>query len=471
MPKRWKILENIKVEKLIFWWVWLAHDSEWKKIIIKWWPLPDSVVNVKILKNRKNHSEAQIVDVVSYPDYKLEQICKQDNVCWWARWQVIPYEKQLEIKQEQVKEAFFHLEKYQNEIDFLDIEPSPDVFWYRNKMEYSFWKYISKQEWIEKHRNLGFHKQWEFSKVNDVETCCLVDDYYNSLYKKIKDFLLSEPYDVYDSFSNTGFFRHLTIRSTSFTKEVMIILSYNPDYDKEYDLSNIKAFFSTLIEEDERIKSIYLSKNERLADIAIWDLEVINWEKYIKEDLLWLSFNISPKSFFQTNSKWAEKLYSIAVDFADKELLKWETVLDLYAWTGTIWMIFSKFAKEVFSVELVESASKDWEENAKNNWINNINFINSKVEDFLKKYLEEGKKAWVLIVDPPRAWMHPSAPENLLKFEATQIIYISCNPATLARDLEVILASWKYKIEKVKAMDMFPHTHHIETVVSLKKIA
>ena len=232
----------------------------------------------------------------------------------------------------------------------------------------------------------------------------------------------------------------------------------------------IKDFFISLTKDFPQIKSIYFSHNVNKADTAIWDLELIFWEKTIKEKLMELVFNISPTSFFQTNSTWAQRLYELVLDFAKKDDLKNQTVLDLYWWTWTIWMIFAKAgAKKVISVEIVKSASKDWEQNAKLNKLDNIEFENAKVEDFLEKYLNSWKKADLLVIDPARAWMHPDALPNILKFNTNQIIYVSCNPSTLARDLDYILENSDYKIEKIKAMDMFPHTHHIETIVSLIK--
>jgi len=257
----------------------------------------------------------------------------------------------------------------------------------------------------------------------------------------------------------------------------MLLLSFNPKYfedkphlNKEEKINKIRDFFIWLTNKYKEIKSIYFSHNVNKADTAIWDLELIFWNSTIKENLMWLNFNISPTSFFQTNSTWANRLYELVLDFAKKEKLKDFTVLDLYGWTGTIGMIFANaWAKKVISVEIVTSASKDWETNAKLNWLENIEFKNAKVEDFLEKYLKDWKKADLLIIDPARAWMHPDALPNILKFNTNQIIYVSCNPSTLSRDLEYILHNSDYKIEKIKAMDMFPHTHHIETIVSLIK--
>jgi len=270
------------------------------------------------------------------------------------------------------------------------------------------------------------------------------------------------------------------MRKMHFSGEILIVLSLFPAYFKDEDNSNfdtedifdeIKKFITKLTQEFQDIKSVYISHNSNKADTLIGDMELVYGNPTISENLLGLSFDVWPKSFFQTNSRGAEVLYSLVKDFFTsyhKGEKIW-TVLDLYAGTGTIGMIFADVAQDVISVELVEEASKNGAKNAQKNWIQNIEFVNAKVEEFLSIYLEQNKKADLLIIDPPRAGMHPSALPNILKFGTQQMIYVSCNPATLARDLEYILANSDYRIEKVQAVDMFPHTHHIETVVSLVK--
>lgn len=477
---KWDILENIKIEKLIFGWQWFAKlehsnpEHNWKTILITGWAIPWSIVNLRVLRKKKRFIETQIVEIIQKsPIEKIHKNNPYGESGGW-KWINIPYENQLEIKQSQVKEAFFVIEKNFWKQDFLEIEASPIEDWYRNKVEFSFGKYLSNAEWIEEHFNVWFHKQWQFSKVIDYDWTPLIDEKQNQIYREIKKFCKTLGLPVYDQKKQEWFFRHILLRKAYFTDEMMILLSFNPEYfdkntklDKAEKLNILKEFFIKLAEKYSKIKSIYFSHNPNKADVAIWDLELIYGKNSIKEKILWLEFEISPTSFFQTNSAWAEKLYSIVLDFAKNK--SW-VVLDLYWWTGTIWMIFAKSgAKKAVSVELVTSASKDWEKNAKLNNLKNISFENTKVEDFLEKYLETWEKADLLIIDPPRAWMHPKALEDILKFEASQMIYVSCNPATLARDLEFILKNSPYKIEKIKAMDMFPHTHHIETVVSLIK--
>lgn len=477
------ILKNILIEKLVFWWKWFARlkhpnpDLDWRVIFVTGWAIPGTIANLRVIKKKKAFLDTQIVDIVKKSDIEIEH---PTNKYWMSggwKWINIPYNEQLKIKDEQIKEALNIVEQKQANLNFLKIEWSPTIDWYRNKVEFSFWKYLSRKYDIEEHFNVWFHKQWEFSKIQDMEWCPLIDEVQNEIYRDIKKFSKTVWLPVYDQMRQEWFFRHIMIRRTHFADELMLLLSFNSKYfekntklNKNEKLQIIKDFLLNLTNKYPVIKSIYFSHNPNKADVCIWDLELIYWEPTIKENLQWLDFNISPTSFFQTNSTWADKLYSMVLGFAYKDDLKNQTVLDLYGGTWTIWMIFAKaWAKHVTSVELVKSASKDWEKNAKLNSISNIDFVNSKVEDFLWKYLESGKNADLLIIDPPRAWMHPDALPDILKFGTNQIIYVSCNPSTLARDLWYILENSDYKIEKIQAMDMFPHTHHIETIVSLVK--
>jgi len=488
--RKWDVLENILVEKLVFWWKGFARlksdnpDIDWKAIFITGGAIPDSIVNLRVLKKKKDFIETQILEIVKKSPIEKQHPTNQYGMSWGWKWINIPYEEQLKIKENQVKESLFHIEKLQEHIPFEVIEPSPIIDWYRNKVEFSFWKFISAKYDMEQHFNVWFHKQWEFSKIEDFDGCPLIDEFQNIVFKEVKDFAKQSWLPVYDSMRQTGFFRHLMIRKTHFTNQMMLILGFNDAFSDNLDneISQIETFFKELGEKYPEIKSIYLSYNSNKADIAIWDLELIYWKEYITEELHWLHFNISPKSFFQTNSSGAEKLYSMVTDYITPpptgtslekgrfKSLSEQVVLDLYGGTGTIGMIFSKAgAKEVYSVEMVKSASEDGKKNAQLNKLENINFVCAKVEDFLWNYLDEWKKADLLVIDPPRVWMHPNALPNILKFDVKQIIYVSCNPATLARDLDFIMKNSTYKIEKVWAMDMFPDTSHIETVVSLIK--
>ena len=224
------------------------------------------------------------------------------------------------------------------------------------------------------------------------------------------------------------------------------------------------------------ICSIYFLENTGRADIVTWNPLLIYGKPSIEEELLGMTFEIQPKSFFQVNTFGAEKLYTIALDFIRE---KWWILLDLYAGTGTIGILLSKYFEEVYSVELVESASRDGELNSVKNGVKNVRFINEKVEDFAKSFEEKWGRADTIVIDPPRDGMHPSTYRSLLSFGSKEIIYVSCNPATLARDLEVFIGKSRdekteglprYRITDVTPVDMFPHTHHIETVVRMEKI-
>lgn len=469
--KKWTIIENITVEKFVFWGKGFTRLEDWKVAFITGWAIPGVKVNIKIIKKRKDFYEAQITEVLEKSPIETEKY----DLFPWAPWMNIDYKEQLKMKQTQIEEALFHVKKYQKDINFLPIVPAPEQFGYRNKIEFSFGKYISHKQEVFQEFNVWFHKRGEFSKIEDYDECLLIDEEQNQIYKKIKDFSKASGLPVYDQKMWKWFWRHIMMRKMHFSGEILIVLSLFPAYfenedDTKFNLKDsidkIKDFINNLAWEFQGIQSVYISHNSNKSDTLIWDLELIYGWQTISEELLWLSFDIGPKSFFQTNSQGAEELYSLVKEFTHNPQ---GTILDLYAGTWTIGMLFAKEASEVISVELVEEASENGEKNAQKNGITNMKFVNAKVEEFLDKYLEQNKTADLLIIDPPRAWMHPGALSNILKFQTDQIIYVSCNPATLARDLWYILEHSSYKIEKVQAVDMFPHTHHIETVVSLTR--
>lgn len=473
--KKNEILKNITVEKLVFGWKWFARlksenkDIDGKAIFISGWVIPGSIINVRVLKSRKDFIEAQAQETIQKsPIEKLHpnNIYGMQAGCGWVN---IPYEEQLKIKAWQIEESLFHTKKLQPDFEISPIVASPLVDNYRNKIEFSFWKFISKKHEKNEHFNVWFHKQWEFSKIEDFDGTILISKLANKIYKEIKDFAKNSWFPVYDQFNGEWFFRHIVIREAFFTKQIMIIFSINHTFSEIENLDFVKDFFKELAKKYPEIASIYLSLNNSKADIAIWELELIYGEKYIEEKLLWLTFNISPKSFFQTNSYGAEKLYSEVLSQIDTQELKNFTVLDLYGGTGTIGMVFAPHAKKVVSVELVKDASEDGKENAWKNNITNMDFVNAKVEVFLDDYIKSWEKADLLIIDPPRAGMHPDALPNILNFKTKNIIYVSCNPATLARDLAYILENSDYKIVNVTPVDMFPHTSHIETIVTLER--
>lgn len=271
---------------------------------------------------------------------------------------------------------------------------------------------------------------------------------------------------TYDPKMHTGFWRHFVVRKSAFTGEIMCIVSANTRFDG-WDSSHaqaLKDFFAALVKTQPKLVSVYLLHNHGKADIVHGDYELLLGKNNIEETLLGKTFEIQPQSFFQTNSAGAEKLYEETLRFASRG----KVALDLYAGTGTIGIFLSQAFEKVYSVELVASASADGQKNATKNNIDNMEFVCDTVEHFLE---EKGKDiaADLVVVDPPRSGLHPSAIPNIRAIGAPQVIYVSCNPATLARDLQGLVADGMYVIEHVTPVDMFPHTHHIETVVSLKK--
>ncbi|MDD5213896.1 MAG: 23S rRNA (uracil(1939)-C(5))-methyltransferase RlmD [Candidatus Gracilibacteria bacterium] len=474
--KKNEILENILVEKLVFGGKGFARlksdnkDIDGKAIFISGGVIPGSIVNLRILKSRKDYIDAQCQEVVKKSPIEKSHPNNIFGDQAGSMWVNIPYEEQLKIKSGQIEEALFHIKKLEPELNIKPIVPSPLVDGYRNKIEFSFGKYISAKEHKAEHFNVGFHKQGEFSKIEDFDGTILISDLANKVYKEIKDFAASSGYPVYDQFDQKGFFRHIVLRQAFFTNQIMIIFSINHKFEGVQNLDFLNIFFNDLAKKYPEIKSIYLSLNDSKADVAIGKLELIYGEKFIEEELLGITFNISPKSFFQTNSYGAEKLYSEVLDQVNSKDLKDFTVLDLYGGTGTIGMVFASHSKKVISVELVKDASEDGKENAIKNNIKNMDFVNAKVEEFLGEYLKKGEKADLLIIDPPRAGMHPDALPNILKFKTKNIIYVSCNPATLSRDLAYILQNSDYKIMSITPVDMFPHTPHIETIVKLERV-
>ena len=332
-----------------------------------------------------------------------------------------------------------------------------------------------------------FHAQGQFDRIIDCSYCVLADDTVNEILRTVDVFARESGLPTYDPKRQEGFWRHLVVRKGHFTEEYMVTFSVNTDYLNseevednakisplkvgklglagEKKLQELKTSIPKLLSKFPQIKSLYLLSNNGKADIVAGEYELLSGSDTITEKILDKTFEIQPSSFFQTNSTGAEKLYTLVRDQIGEHQ---DVIYDLYAGTGTIGIITADLAEEVYSVELNVSSSEDNRRNVDLNGIDNVTVKNNKVEDFLWNIRPDRKAKTTLIVDPPRAGMHPSAPENLLKFEANQIIYVSCNPATLVRDITPLLE--KYRVTHVQPVDMFPHTHHVETVVKLEKI-
>jgi 23S rRNA (uracil1939-C5)-methyltransferase len=473
MPKN-QILENITIDKLIFWGKWLGVAPDGRKVIITGGCIPGSVVNVRVLKERKSHYEGQELDVVKKSPLEVP-LLPGHQLYGGAKWLTIGYEDQLRIKEWQVREAFHHLGEFTSDTIWHPIIASPEVYGYRNKVEFSWGKYISEREGIHDDFRFGFHAQGQFDRIIDCSYCALADEEINSIFHEVDVISRASGFPTYDPKTQVGFYRHFVVRKAHKTGEIMLIFSVNHIYEREY-----QDFFTEMVrkltEKFPHIASVYFLENTWRADIVTGNPILLSGKPAITEELLSLTFEIQPKSFFQVNTLGAEKLYTRAIDFIR---YKGWVLLDLYAGTGTIGILLSKHFDTVYSVELIESASADGEKNATKNGITNVQFVCKKAEVFAKEWKEANKKADTIVIDPPRDGMHSDTLPSILSFGAKEIIYVSCNPATLARDLEVLVGKTRdekteklsrYRITDVVPVDMFPHTHHIETIVRLELI-
>lgn len=462
---KWNTINNVFVEKLILWGIGMWRDESGKKILISGGAIPESTVDVRVLKNRSNRIESQLLRVVKKSPIEAD-LPEHFQVYGGCRWLPIPYEKQLEIKEQQTKEVFIHHPDMVEWVTWHPIVSSPQVYGYRNKVEFSWWKYISAREWVDEKYRFWFHESGQFDRIIDCTYCVLWDDIVNDIFRAFDNFARENRLPTYDVKTHIGFWRHLVIRRSIKTWETMVLVSVNTAYLWQAQFDEFRKFLRSFISQLKPITSAYLLHNTGNADVVQGKLDHLSGTETITEKLFDLEFEISPKSFFQTNTLWAEELYRVTWEMIRT---KNPIVFDLYAGTGTIGMILAKQSKEVYSVEIVPEASEDNIRNLKKNTINNVTVVNAPVEKLLMEWKKEGKTPDVIIVDPPRAGMHPDAPTILRDFSPKEIIYVSCNPATLVRDIALIAPNGEYKVTDITPVDMFPHTHHIEVVVRLEK--
>lgn len=424
-----------------------------KKIYVKG-ALPGQKLLVRATKKKKDYLEGRVLEILQDVDYKTSDSCPHCNECGGCIHQGIPYEKQLEFKKEQVLELFEQADK--NNFEFLGIEKSPEQIGYRNKMEFTFGDYEKGGE-----LSLGMHLKGKPFGIVTVDNCQIVDNDYRKILTIILNYFKEKKLPYYKVLSHEGYLRNLVIRKAKNTGEILINLVTTSQMN--FDLSEITEILRVLSYEG-MLVSILHTTNDSLADMVSADkIETLYGRDYIIETLLGLKFKITPFSFFQTNSKGAEKLYSIVRDFMGDARDK--VIFDLYCGTGTIGQIAASAAKKVIGVELIEEAVNAAEENAKFNGLDNCKFIAGDVARVIQNIDE---KPDIIILDPPRPGVHPTALKYAIDFNAPQIIYVSCNPKSLINDLK-ILSEGGYKIKKVKLMDLFPGTPHVESVVLITR--
>jgi 23S rRNA (uracil1939-C5)-methyltransferase len=429
--------------------------------------VPGDVVDLQVFRKKGRYMEARVVKYHAYSDQRTEPFCDHFGVCGGCKWQHLPYDRQLFYKEQQVVDAFRHIAGVEIP-EAMPILGSEPITQYRNKLEYTF----SNRRWLLDHEAgsaealehtnaVGLHVPGRFDKVVDIQTCHLQGEPTNEVKNFLREVALEKNLTFYDHRSNEGLLRNLIIR-TSTLGEVMVILSVQFDVPEVYEvLDAIKEKFPELTS---LMYVINPKKNETL-----YDQDILCWSgrDHIFEELEGLKFKIGPKSFFQTNSYQALKLYQIAREFAD--LQGDEVLYDLYTGTGTIANFMAAKAKSVVGIESVPESIEDAKLNSEINGIGNTSFFAGDMKDiFTDNFIAENGKPDVIITDPPRAGMHTRVVEQILKIAPARIVYVSCNPATQARDVELLGKS--YRVMKIQPVDMFPHTHHVENVALLEAV-
>jgi len=429
--------------------------------------VPGDVVDIQLTRKKHNYAEGKVVRFVAYSPDRVEPFCEHFGVCGGCKWQMLPYNLQLRYKQKQVEDNLTHIGK----VELPEISPilgAPKTTFYRNKLEFTFsnrrWlteKEVENRELSINREALGFHIPQMFDKVLDIQRCWLQDDISNQIRNTIRRFCLQNDYEFFDLRNQKGLMRNLIIRTTS-TGEVMLIVAFfNENKEKREKLLNF------ISDEFPQITSLLYVINEKAND-TITDQKIVTWKgnDCIYEEMEGMKFKIGPKSFYQTNSEQAYNLYKIVREFA--RLSGDELVYDLYTGTGTIANFLARSAKKVIGVEYVPEAIEDAIENSRLNRIDNTFFFAGDIKDMLTPdFIVEHGVPDVVVVDPPRAGMHAHVVQAILFARPRHIVYVSCNPATQARDVNLLAG--KYRVTRVQPVDMFPHTHHVENVILLEK--
>lgn len=446
-----------------------------EKVVFVPFGAPGDVVDVQPFRKKRSFYEARITKFHKESLLRVKPECSHFGLCGGCKWQHLAYDAQLTYKQKQVKDSLDRIGK----IPYPEIQPiiaSENTFYYRNKLEFTF----SNRRWLtdfdpskesggpENTNGLGFHLPGMFDKILDIEKCYLQKDPSNAIRLATKDYALKNGLTFYNVRNWEGLLRNIIIR-TSTTGDLMVIVVF-----RENDREKVTGLLSHLKETFPEITSLMFVINDKKNDtITDLDVRLFYGQPFIMEEMLApvtgqpsLKFKIGPKSFYQTNSEQAHQLYKTAFDFAGFK--GDELVYDLYTGTGTIANFVARYAKKVVGVEYVEDAVKDAFENASLNKIENVDFYAGDLAKVLdESFLEEHGKPNVIITDPPRAGMHQKVVDQLLAAEPGKIVYVSCNPATQARDLALLHE--KYDVKKVQPVDMFPQTHHVENVVLLER--
>lgn len=487
-----QVIESLTIEKIAAEGNGLGYFEG--KVVFVPRVIPGDVVTVQVVKKKRDFFIAKLIKIEKESPFRLKPLCEHFGICGGCTWQILPYEKQLEFKQQQVEDQLIRI----GHLPLPSISPiigSQNIQFYRNKLEFTFsnkrWfleneKIVEGSDYEKDSYALGFHIPGMFSKVLDIKQCVLQEDPSNAIRNFVRDYSLSKNLSYFDIVNHTGLLRNIIIRISYTTKEIMVIIvagaAEREDYDivkekgksknrfypylSKNDKDKVVDLLDAIIEKFPQVTSAYYVANDKGNDTMATSPIFHHWgKKFITETMDDLVFIIGPKSFYQTNSPQAYKLYSLVKELA--QLSKDEIVYDLYTGTGTIALFVAKDVKKVVGIEYVEQAIEDAKLNAKENGIDNATFFAGDMKDVLnQEFISNNGNPDVIILDPPRGGIDKEVADVILNARPKRIIYVSCNPATQGRDLSIL--SKEYNIEAVQPVDMFPHTQHVENIVALK---
>ena len=429
--------------------------------------VPGDRVRAVVTKSKKTYAEARLTDVLHESGLRTEPRCFYFPTCGGCKWQHVRYEAQLEAKRQSVEEALVH----EGGFSGVEVAPalgSPDVYFYRNKMEFSFstrrWltpKEIASGDDFDKNFALGLHAPGAFDKLLDLHECHLQSELSVRLVNGVRDFVRGRGWTPWDLRQHTGFLRHLVIRHGERTGETMVNLVTNG-----FDVARMGEMAAFLQADFPEVTTFVNTINTGVAQTAFGEaIHTIYGAGVIHDEIGRYRFEIAPNAFFQTNTRQAERLYEVAREFA--ELKADDLAYDLYCGAGTISLFVSADVRQVIGVELIEEAVRNAQANAEANGVRNCTFVSGDLRDlFTPAFVEQHGRPDVLIADPPRAGMHPRVVEQIRRLRPERFVYVSCNPRTQARDLAALTGA--YAIEAVQPVDLFPHTHHVENVVRMR---
>ena len=445
----------------------IAVTDDGDRVIVKN-TIPGQKVEFVVNKVKHQRAEGRLMDVIEKSPLETEEPCPHFGMCGGCTYQTVPYEKQLDMKLTQVKKLISDAIGTEKEsgYEFIGIHGSPKKSEYRNKMEFSFG-----DEYKDGPLALGMHKRGSFYDLVTVSDCQIVDEDFRTILKATLDYFSKNNIPYFHRATHKGYLRHLLVRKATKTGEIIVDLVTTTQTEGFNEEELLAGFRYELLTRhyDGRFKGVLHTKNDSVADVVKNEgTEVLYGDSYFYEELLGLKFKITPFSFFQTNSLGAEVLYETAREFIlgdDKDSLNGKTVYDLYSGTGTIAQLMAPVCKEVVGVEIVEEAVCAAKENAALNGLDNCKFI---AGDVLKVLDEIEEKPDYIILDPPRDGIHPKAIGKIIEYGVENMVYISCKPTSLARDLQIFMARG-YRVEKICCVDMFPNTYHVETVVLLSQ--